>query len=80
METNLVVEGLKFMVIGMGIVFVFLTFMVYVLKFQAKLIAKYFPDKELPKDSTSSSTTTRNKKKIAAAIAAAIAHDKKSTS
>lgn len=81
METNLVIEGLKFMVLGMGIVFTFLIFLVYVLKLQAKLVTKYFPDKEQPKQTqTSTATPKKNKKKIAAAIAAAIAYDKKSTS
>ncbi|WP_323580071.1 OadG family protein, partial [Halarcobacter bivalviorum] len=42
METNLVAEAIKFMVLGMGIVFLFLIIMVYALKLQAKIIGKYF--------------------------------------
>ena len=78
MEANIVVEALKFMVLGMGIVFLFLTFLVFVLKLLGYIVINYFPDKELPKDSVSSSASNK-KKKIAAAIAA-IAHHKKSTS
>lgn len=46
MEINLVVEGLKFMVLGMVTVFLFLILMVYVLKIQTKIILKYFPQKQ----------------------------------
>ncbi|MGM0623230.1 MAG: OadG family protein [Campylobacterota bacterium] len=77
MEINIVAEAFKFMLLGMGIVFLFLIFLVYVLKLQAKLVQKYFPDKELPQDTTA--TTSNKKRKIAAAIAA-IAHHKNSTS
>jgi oxaloacetate decarboxylase gamma subunit len=45
METNLVVESLKFMVLGMGIVFILLALIVLLTSLQAKIIAKYFPDK-----------------------------------
>ena len=45
MELNLVVEGLKFMVLGMVTVFLFLILMVVVLNFQSKLINKFFPKK-----------------------------------
>ena len=78
MESNIIGEALTFMVLGMGIVFTFLLFLVFLLKVQAKLINKYFPEKELPKDSTTS-TTALKKKKVAAAIAA-IAHHNKLTS
>lgn len=43
MELNLVVEGLKFMVLGMVTVFLFLILMVIVLNFQSKLLNKLFP-------------------------------------
>ena len=45
MEINLVAEGLKFMVLGMGVVFVFLALLVQVMKWQAAIVAKYFPPK-----------------------------------
>lgn len=43
MELNLVAEGLKFMVLGMVTVFLFLILMVIVLKIQSKLVQKFFP-------------------------------------
>ena len=43
METTLVAEGLKFMVLGMGVVFVFLALLVQMMKWQARIIQKFFP-------------------------------------
>jgi len=43
MEINLVAEALKFMVLGMGVVFVFLALLVLMMKWQFVLVAKYFP-------------------------------------
>ena len=43
-EVNYVVEALKFMVLGMGVVFIFLFILVKIVELQAKLIAKYFPE------------------------------------
>ena len=48
METTLVTEGLKFMVLGMGVVFVFLALLVYMMKGQALLVKKYFPPTSPP--------------------------------
>jgi len=48
MEINLVSEGLKFMVLGMGVVFVFLALLVQMMKWQAAIIARYFPPKTPP--------------------------------
>jgi oxaloacetate decarboxylase gamma subunit len=45
MEVNLVTEGLKFMVLGMTTVFLFLLLLIWVLKIQAKLVQKFFPVK-----------------------------------
>ena len=75
METNLTVEAIKFMVLGMGIVITFLTVMIFALKFQSKLIGKYFPEKKVepvkPKSTVSSNTTNK-----IAAIVAAVQHHK----
>ena len=49
MELNLVTEGLKFMVLGMGVVFAFLALLVGMMQAQAALIARYFPLKDPPK-------------------------------
>ncbi len=77
METNLVAEAIKFMVLGMGIVFLFLIIMVYALKLQAKIIGKYFPQGETPAP-TKPRTTEASKDKTAkiAAIVAAVQHHK----
>lgn len=57
MELNLVTEGLKFMVLGMSTVFLFLVIMVGVLQVQSAIIMKFFP-KPATEPSASSGTTT----------------------
>jgi len=79
MEVNLIGESFKFMILGMGIVFAFLIIMVYALKLQAYLIAKYFPVEEKTKANEWKPTATANTKiddktKVIAAITAAIQH------
>jgi oxaloacetate decarboxylase gamma subunit len=69
---NMVAESVKYMILGMGIVFVFLYIMVLVLQLQAKLIAKYFPEK--PAEAPGAPTGLPKKK--VAAIVAAIQHHK----
>lgn len=73
MEVNLVVEGLKFMVIGMGTVFVFLILMIIALNIQAKILSRFFPDapqkNEVPMASTHSSVN-----KVAAIVGAIMQH------
>ena len=76
-EVNLVAEALKFMALGMGVVFLFLVIMIFALKLQAKLIAKYFPEKpaetsEWKPQAVQSSAT--DDKDVTAAITAAIMH------
>jgi oxaloacetate decarboxylase gamma subunit len=78
MEINLVGEGLKFMVLGMLIVFVFLVVLVEVMKLQAKIITKYFPEKA-PDVPSSSNNTTQDAHHVAA-IVAAIAEFRKNKS
>ena len=81
MEVNLVGEALKFMALGMGIVFSFLIIMIFALKVQATLIAKYFAEDE-KKSSTSvkvQSKATDNKNVIAAITAAIMHHNTYST-
>jgi len=70
---NMVAESFKYMILGMGIVFVFLYIMVLVLQYQAKLIAKYFPEK--PAEPAGGNSSGLDKKKVAAVIAA-IQHHK----
>ena len=81
MEINLVAESLKFMVLGMLIVFVFLAVMVELMKLQAKLINKYFPEKETATTpAASSSPDTQDEARRVAAIVAAIAEFRKNKS
>ncbi len=46
-DVNLVVEGLKFMVLGMTTVYLFLLLMIFVLTVISKIVHKYFPPKKL---------------------------------
>jgi oxaloacetate decarboxylase gamma subunit len=79
MEINLIAESLKFMVLGMSIVFLFLIVMIYALKAQAYLIAKYLPEAD---DKASNSKEWQPAKSsnddIVAAITGAIIHHSKS--
>ena len=79
MEVNLTVEALKFMVLGMGIVYLFLIIMIYALKVQASLIAKFFPEQETPvakpAPTPKADETASNSQKIAAIVAAIQHHN-----
>ena len=68
MEIDLVGEGLKFMVLGMTIVFVFLLVLVQVVKLQALIINKLFPEKA--PEAASSNNATQEAHHVAAIIAA----------
>ncbi len=69
MEIDLVGESLKFMVLGMAIVFIFLIVLVQVVKLQALIINKYFPEKA-PEVASTSSNATQEAHHVAAIIAA----------
>ncbi len=71
MEYSLVGESLKFMVLGMLIVFVFLAILVQVMKLQAKLIGKYFKE-EAPvvKTPAVNNDSEEESRRVAAIIAA----------
>jgi len=69
MEINLVGESLKFMVLGMLIVFVFLVVLVQIMKLQAKIINKYFPEKA-PVVPTPQKDSDEESRHVAAIIAA----------
>ena len=80
METNLVIEAVKFMVLGMTTVFSFLIVMVFVLKAQAKIVNKFFPQKNKTQTSSTPSqivTNTPNDASVIVAITAAITEFKK---
>ena len=83
MEVNLINEGLKFMVLGMTTVFLFLLLLIVVLKIQAKLIQKFFPEQISTATKAASlgvATAASGKKddaEVIAAITAAITDHRK---
>ena len=87
METSLVMEGLKFMALGMGTVFLFLIIMIAFMMLQARIIRRCFPEPNQDGGATcavstpTTSTTVQEKKtNKVAAIVAAIFEDKKKNS
>jgi oxaloacetate decarboxylase (Na+ extruding) subunit gamma len=79
-DVNNIVEALKFMVLGMGVVFLFLYILVQLVKVQASLIAKYFPE-NIPKISTPpvvvDQTIDEDENRRVAAIIAAVTEFRK---
>jgi oxaloacetate decarboxylase gamma subunit len=65
-DVNLLLESFKFMALGMAVVFTFLTLLIIVVNVQAKLIAKFFPEKPAE---TSSTNHTHHVAAIVAAVA-----------
>lgn len=81
MEANLLMEGVKFMFLGMGTVFVFLIVMIVMMNLQAKIIHRFFPEPNegaVPVPSAKQTQQSKNNK--VAAIVAAIIEDKKKNS
>ncbi len=79
METNLVVEGLKFMILGMGTVFLFLIVMILMMELQKRIIQRCFPEPNQGSVPLPSAQQQRQgKANKVAAIVAAIIEDKKS--
>lgn len=75
MEVNLVAEGLKFMVLGMTIVFLFLILLIVAMNVLAKVVQRYFPEPQQPQSGAAKGVDDRAAKlKKVAAIAAAIHH------
>ena len=74
-DVNLIGESVKFMVLGMTVVFTFLYILIQAIKLQAKIINKYFPE-ETPKASASSGQSDESQR-IAAIIAAVTEFRKK---
>jgi len=79
-EVNYVVEALKFMVLGMGVVFLFLFILVKVVELQASLIAKYFPESTNKTPATPAGDTTDDEQRKVAAIIAAVTEFRKNKS
>ena len=80
MEINLVAEVVKLLLIGMGVVFAFLTIMIFVLKAQGKILTKFFPQEEKKVVNVNpvrnNSVKTNNESAKIAAIVAAVQHHK----
>jgi len=72
---NLVFEGFKFMVLGMGTVFSFLILMIIAMNLQSYIVHKFFPEPVATPDSSAKSNSKSNSAKVAA-ISAAITHHK----
>lgn len=77
MDLELLKSGVLLMIIGMGVVYFFLTIMIYVVGFSSKIIEianKYFPEQtDEDKYVTKKKTSSNNEAEIALAIACAVA-------
>ncbi|MBD3792894.1 MAG: OadG family protein [Campylobacterales bacterium] len=72
-EVNLLAESVKFMLLGMGVVYLFLYIVILAVKLQAYLINKYFPETtpaSTAKKPAPSRTDEDEKARIAAIVAA----------
>ena len=76
-EVNNVFDALKYMVLGMGVVFLFLFILVKVVEFQAKLIAKYFPEQS---PAAPAGNSADDEQRRVAAIIAAVTEFRKNKS
>jgi oxaloacetate decarboxylase gamma subunit len=76
MEINLVAEGLKFMVLGMSIVFLFLILLIVAMNVMSKIVHRYFPEPQAAPTPSAPVQTGGDTLKKVAAIAAAIHHHK----
>ena len=68
METNLILEGFKFMGLGMGTVFLFLIIMILSMNALSTIVEKFFPEPHV----VDTAPAQKDNKKIIAAITAAI--------
>ena len=71
METNLIVEGFKFMGLGMGTVFLFLIILIASMNILSVVVHKFFPE---PHQNPDAPVKKQDNKKVIAAITAAISH------
>ncbi|KIM10325.1 MAG: hypothetical protein KU37_11040 [Sulfuricurvum sp. PC08-66] len=75
MEVNLVVEATKFMILGMGTVYLFLYLMIIVMNIQGAILQRYFPDKKSSTTHTATQSTSSSKNRVAAIMAAILHHN-----
>lgn len=76
MEIDLVTEAFKFMVLGMGTVFVFITVMIVAMNLQTMFVQKFLPDDPKEPEVVVSALPSKNNK-VAAIIAAILKHKQK---
>ena len=80
-ETNNILEAFRFMILGMGIVFMFLSIMILSIKLQANVIKKYFSSAvESTKTKIDSTTELDEESARVAAVIAAITDHRKNRS
>ena len=72
MELDLVAEGIKFMVIGMSVVFAFLILMVIAISLQAKIVNRFFPEKPVSTPKSGSQAGSVDDAGVVAAIMGAV--------
>lgn len=72
MDTNLIVEGFKFMALGMGTVFLFLIILIIMMNLMSIIIHRFFPEPQARP--VSEADINKKNRKIIAAITAAITH------
>lgn len=77
---NLVFEGFKFMALGMGTVFAFLTLMIGAMNLQSYIIHKFFPERAPASSAGKSENKTDKKNAKIAAVTAAVMHHNKAKS
>ena len=71
METNLVLEGFKFMGLGMSTVILFLIIMIVCMNIMSYIVHRFFPEEQVSLEPVNGQ---KDNKKIIAAITAAISH------
>lgn len=79
-EYSKVLEGFKFMALGMGIVFSFLIVMIGAMNLQSYIILKFFPEPVPTTDTNSRGGAAKNNNAKVAAISAAVNHHKQAKS
>lgn len=75
MQNEIISQGVNLMLLGMGVVFVFLTLLVFATTFMSAIISRYFPEPLPPavKASPVSTATATTDPRLLAVIRAAIA-------
>lgn len=76
METNLILEGFKFMALGMATVFTFLGVLILMINLMSIFLHKFFPEPNAGNTPKTQTNTQKNNKKIIAAITSAVTHHK----